>query len=124
MEDAIVVNFPKFAKIPKRDPISHQPIPEPEPVGGVDRSNWEYISIPETDIFDKPFQGCGLNGYKFERGKRYFVAPEVAAEINRLLQVSQKADLRILQSHPDVRAVNDQQRGGQQAGGSTFVRSF
>ena len=122
-KDAIVVNFPKYAQIPKRDPIRTSRFPNRNPPAA-DRSKWEYISIPETDIFDKPFQGCGLNGYKFERGKRYFVAPEVATEINRILQMAQKADLRILQSHPDVKAVNDQQRAGQAAGGSTFVRSF
>jgi hypothetical protein len=122
MKDAIVVNFQKYAEIPKVDPISHHRIPEPAPKE-VDRSNWEYVSIPEIDIFDKPFQGCSLNGYKFERGKTYFVEPDVAKEINRILKMAEKADLRILQSHPDVKAVNDQQRSGQQAGGSTFVRS-
>lgn len=121
MKDAIVVNFQKYGELPKVDPITHHRIPLP-PAKEVDRSNWEYITIPETDIFDKPFQGCSLNGYKFERGKTYFVEPEVGAEIRRILAMSQKADMRILQSHPDVKAVSDQQRSGQQAGGSTFVR--
>ena len=122
MSEAIVVNFPKYARIPKKDPVSHHAIPEPDPVE-IDRSQWEYVSIPERDLFDKPFQGVGLNGYKFERGKRYFVAPEVAAEVLRLVAVANRADMRILQSHPDVRAIDDQQRSGSQAGGSTFVRS-
>ena len=122
MADAIVVNFPHYAPVPKRDPVSHHPIPEPEPKE-VDRSKWEYFTVPEADLFDKPFQGLGLNGYKFERGKTYFVAPEVAAELRQRLAINQRADLRILQSHPDVKAVQDQQRGGTQAGGSTFVGS-
>lgn len=121
-EEAIVVNFQKYAAIPKVDPITHHRIPEPTPKE-VDRSNWEYITIPEFDLFDKPFQGASLNGYKFERGKTYFVEPEVAKEVRRILAVAQKADMRILQSHPDVKAVADQQRGGTQAGGSTFIRS-
>lgn len=121
-KDAIVVNFPKYAAIPKVDPITHHRIPEPQ--GEVDRSNWEYVTIPTVDIFDKPFQGASLNGYKFERGKTYFVEPEVAAEVRRILAMAQKADMRILQSAPDVRAVNDQQREGTQVGGSTFVRSY
>ena len=123
MSDAIVVNFQKYAQVPKVDPVSHHRIPEPPSVKEVDRSNWEYITIPETDIFDKPLQGVSLNGYKFERGKTYFTEPEVAKEVRRILAVGQKADMRILQSHPDVKAVSDQQRGGNQAGGSTFVRS-
>lgn len=121
MSDAIVVNFPKYSAIPKVDPVTHHRIPEPAPKE-VDRSKWEYFTVPEVDLFDKPFQGLGLNGYKFERGQTYFVEPEVASELRRILAVVQKADLRILQSHPDVRAVSDQQRGGTQAGGSTFVR--
>jgi hypothetical protein len=122
MADAIVVNFQKYSAIPKVDPITHHRIPEP-PEKDIDRSNWEYITIPETDIFDKPLQGVSLNGYKFERGKRYFAAPDVVKEVQRILAMGQKADMRILQSHPDVRAVNDQQRSGTQAGGSTFIRS-
>ena len=121
MSDAIVVNFQKYAEIPKVDPVTHHRIPEVAPKE-VDRSKWEYITIPESDIFDKPLQSVSLNGYKFERGKTYFVEPPVAKEVNRILAMGQKADLRILQSHPDVKAVSDQQRGGQQAGGSTFVR--
>ena len=122
MSDAIVVNFQKYAAIPKVDPVTHHRIPEPAPKE-VDRSNWEYVSIPEYDIFDKPLQGVSLNGYKFERGKTYFTEPEVAKEVRRIIAMGQRADLRILQSHPDTKAVNDQQRSGQQAGGSTFVRS-
>lgn len=100
MAEAIVVNFQKYAKVPKRDPVTHHAIPEPEPEKP-DRSDWEYVTIPEKDMYNKPFQGIGLNGYKFERGKRYFVAPEVATELRRILDVAQRADIRILQSHPD-----------------------
>jgi hypothetical protein len=122
MSEAIVVNFQKYAQVPKVDPVTHHRIPEPAPKE-VDRSKWEYVMIPETDIFDKPLQGVSLNGYKFERGKTYFVEPDVATEVRRILKTGEKADLRILQSHPDLKAINDQQRSGQQAGGSTFVRS-
>ena len=115
MADAIVVNFPKYAKIPKRDPITHHSIPEPEPAT-IDRTNWEYVTIPEADIFQKPFQGIGLNGYKFERGQRYFVAPDVAAELRRLLEVAARADRRIFESHPDVGKLPYGQNGG------TFIR--
>lgn len=121
MSEAIVVNFQKYAKIPKVDPITHHRIPEPAPEK-IDRSNWEYVTIPEVDVFDKPFQGLSLNGYKFERGKTYFVEPDVAKEVRRIIAMAEKADRRILQSTPDVRAVSDQQREGHQAGGSTFVR--
>lgn len=120
MAEAIVVNFPKFPKIPKRDPITHHPIPEEE--GVVDRTNWQYVEIPDVDIFDKPFQGLSINGYKFERGNKYFVAPEVAQEIARIIKVNEKADRRILQSHPDVRAINDQLRDGKTSGSVEFSK--
>lgn len=87
-----------------------------------DKSKFEFVTIPAEDIFNKPHQGVAINGVKLERGHTYSVGPTYAREIRERLAISQKADLRILQSHPDVKAVNDQQRSGSSSGGSTFVR--
>lgn len=103
---AEVLDFmPRYAKRPERDKDTHNPIPEPNP-DVIDRSEYEYVSIPLKDVFDKKHQGASVNGIKLEAGVTYFMPPEFAAEARRILDVGQKADLRILQATPDVRGYN------------------
>lgn len=122
MSEAQTIHFPVFARIPKIDPITKHPIAEPEPEVR-DTSKYQYVVIPEMDMFGKPFAGVSINGVKFERGRTYFVAPEFADEVRKLLVTGQKADLRIMQSQPDVKSVSEQSQHGSSANGSTFVRS-
>lgn len=77
-----------------------------------DRSAWEYVTLPESDIFDKPHQGAAINQQRFFRGKTYFMPPDWAAELRRILEVMQKADIRILQSTPDRKAIREMSRDG------------
>lgn len=72
-----------------------------------DRSNWEYVSIPEYDIFDKPHQGAAINLQRFTRGKTYFMPPDWAGELRSILAKMNKADIRILQSSPDLKGQRD-----------------
>lgn len=76
-------------------------------VDASDTSNWEYVSLPEKDLFDKPFQGAAINDYRFEHGKTYFMPPDWAAELRRILAAAQKADIRLMQSTPDVKSVKE-----------------
>lgn len=90
----------------------------------LDTSKYEYVSIPEFDIYNKPHQGVAINGQKLMRGVKYFMPPEYAKEVRERLAINEKADRRLLQDTPDVKAVNDQMRSGTAAGSSTFQRSF
>lgn len=89
-----------------------------------DKGKWEWVVFPEVDIFDKPHQPASLNGFKFERGSRYFCPPDVAAELRRLIATALKADMRLMQSTPDLKAVTQQRENTTTpgAGNSTFVR--
>jgi hypothetical protein len=73
--------------------------------GKDDTKNWEYVTCPSSDMFEKTWQGASINQYKFVGGKTYFMPPDFAAELRRIIAVNQRADLRILQSHPDVKSV-------------------
>jgi hypothetical protein len=85
-----------------------------------DKSKWEWVTFPEVDVFDKPHQAASINDLKFERGNRYFVPPEVADELRRIIKTAEKADRRILQGSPDVKSIQESPSGNQ---GVTFIRS-
>ena len=73
--------------------------------GKDDTKNWEYVTCPNADLFEKNWQGASINQFKFEGGKTYFMPPDFATELRRIIATNQRADLRILQSHPDVKSV-------------------
>lgn len=85
-----------------------------------DRGKWEWVPFPDVDIFDKPHQPVSINGIKFERGNRYFMPPDWATELRKLLATGHRADMRLMQSTPDVRSVNQAPSQNPQ---TTFVRS-
>lgn len=88
-------------------------------IDGNDKSDWQYVEVPEADMFDKPHQGAEINGLRFSRGNTYFMPPLYASELKRILTTMDRADRRIMQSTPDVRSIN-QAPGTSQ---STFIRS-
>jgi len=77
----------------------------------VDKSNWEYVEVPETDIFDKVFDGVSINFVQYGPGK-HFVDPDIAGEIRRLLAARSKADIRILRPTTDKKALEIMARSG------------
>lgn len=84
-----------------------------------DKSLWEWVPFPEFDIFDKPHQPVSINGIRFERGNRYFLPKEWAEDLRTLLATGHKADMRLMQSTPDLKAV---QQSPSQNPQTTFVR--
>jgi hypothetical protein len=66
-----------------------------------DKAQWEWVEIPDHDLFGEPHTGVSVNFDKFEPG-RYFVSPEMASEIRRLLENRQRGDIRVLQPRQDV----------------------
>jgi len=92
-----------------------------------DKDNWEWVEIPATDIFDQRHCGVSINFERYEpevvdgnyTGKvgKYFVSPEAAGEIRRLLANKMRGDMRILQPTRDKVAIDIMNRNGANRGG-------
>jgi hypothetical protein len=84
------------------NPISPAVAPTTAPAVKVveDKSKWEYVEIPETDLFDSPFGSIQVNFEPYGPGK-HFVNPELAGEIRRLLKQRHNGDVRILRPTQD-----------------------
>lgn len=61
---------------------------------------WEWVEIPDTDLFGEEHTGVSVNFEKFLPGK-YFVSPEMAFEVKRLLANRMRGDIRVLQPKQD-----------------------
>lgn len=66
-----------------------------------DKSQWEWVEVPDVDLFGEAHTGVSVNFEKFLPG-RYHVSPEMASEIKRLLANRQRGDIRVLQPRQDV----------------------
>lgn len=66
-----------------------------------DKSLWEWVEVPDHDLFGEPHTGVSVNFEQFGPGK-YFVSPEMASELKRLLDNRQRGDIRVLQPRQDV----------------------
>ncbi len=62
---------------------------------------WEWVEIPDTDLFGEDHTGVSVNFEQFLPGK-YFVSPEMAGEIRRLLSNRMRGDIRVLQPRQDA----------------------
>ena len=65
------------------------------------KDNWEWVEVPDTDLFGEPHTGVSINFEQFAPGK-YFVSPEMAGEIRRLLGNRLRGDMRVLQPRQDM----------------------
>jgi len=65
------------------------------------QSLWEWVEVPDYDLFGEPHTGVSINFEAFGPGK-YFVSPEMAGEIKRLLSNRMRGDIRVLQPRQDV----------------------
>jgi hypothetical protein len=66
-----------------------------------DKNNWEWVEIPDTDLFGEEHTGVSINFEHFSPGK-YFVSPEMASEVRRLLACRMCGDIRVLQPRQDA----------------------
>ncbi len=73
----------------------------------VDKSNWEYVSIPERDVLDFEYPSVAINRDRFFAGKKYFVPPDIAEEIRRIMKVNDYQTRRILSPKVDKKALQD-----------------
>lgn len=65
------------------------------------KDNWQWVEIPDTDLFGEAHTGVSVNFEQFLPGK-YFVSPEMAFEVKRLLANRMRGDIRVLQPRQDV----------------------
>jgi hypothetical protein len=61
---------------------------------------WEWVEIPDTDLFGEDHTGVSVNFEQFLPGK-HFVSPEMATEVRRLLANRMRGDIRVLQPRQD-----------------------
>jgi len=66
-----------------------------------DKANWEWVEVPDTDLFGEAHTGVSVNFEQFLPGK-YYVSPEMASEVKRLLANRVRGDIRVLQPRQDV----------------------
>jgi hypothetical protein len=66
-----------------------------------DQDNWVWVEIPDTDLFGEPHTGVSINFNQFLPGK-YFVSPEMGAEVQKLLASRMRGDIRVLQPRQDA----------------------
>ena len=69
-----------------------------------DKNKWEYVTVPEKDIFDNATDGFDLNHDHFGPGV-HFVPPEVADSMKRIIRTSMDADIRILQPKKHLKSL-------------------
>lgn len=72
-----------------------------------DKSNWEYVEIPEKDVLDFEYPTLAINRDRFEHGRKYFVPPIIAEELRRIMKVNDRQTRRILSPKPDAKALQD-----------------
>lgn len=67
---------------------------------------FEYVTVPEKDLFDYPHPGIGLNRDHFGPGT-HKLPYEVAQEVKKRLAIFEAQNIRILQPRKDMRALLD-----------------
>jgi len=80
-----------------------------------DKSTWEYVTIPDVDIFDNRFPTIRVNHEEFLAGKRYFCCPSLAKEVREILERRQREDIRILRPDKNRKALNEAVQHGEHA---------
>jgi len=80
----------------------------------LDKSDWQWVEVPEEDLFGEKHTGVSINFEQFGPG-RHFVSAEKAGEINRLLQNRVRSDMRILQPNQDKKMLEIMERNGKAA---------
>lgn len=76
-----------------------------------DQANWEYVEVPEVDLFDKPFGKVSINLIDYGPGK-HFVRPDIAKEIRGLLRDRFRSDMRVLRPTQDKKMLEIMARNG------------
>jgi hypothetical protein len=92
------------------------------PKAEVDKSNWEWVTVPAKDLFGDAHTGVSINFEKFgpeldEEGQptgkpgKYFIDPVKAETVRKLLDQYHVAQMRIMQRQPDLEMAKVMNRG-------------
>src|SRR5258708_14324535 len=65
-----------------------------------DKANWEWVVVPEKDLFGKPHLGVSHNFNKYGPG-RHFLDPVTAEQIRTQVANGLAGEMRIMQSQTD-----------------------
>ena len=76
-----------------------------------DEANWEYVEVPETDLFDKPYGYIGINTETYGPGK-HFVDPDIASELKRIMRARHLSDQRVYRPTKDQKTLDTMARQG------------
>lgn len=80
----------------------------------IDQSDWEWVEVPETDLFGEVHTGVSVNFEAYGPGK-HLLPPHLAYEVRRLLDLRLRGDMRILQPRQDKKMFEMMQRAGKPA---------
>jgi hypothetical protein len=69
------------------------------------KEEFEYVTVPDTDLFDQPHPGVRINGVHFGPGTHKISDPILAATGKERLQAHSRSDVRILQPKRDAEAL-------------------
>lgn len=67
-----------------------------------DKRDWRYVTVPSVDIFADPHPAIRINQDTFGPGK-HFVPPDIATELERIIEAKRTSDLRIVQPQRDLK---------------------
>jgi hypothetical protein len=80
--------------------------------------HYEYVTIPERDLFDYPMHSFWMNSTEYKPGT-HFVPADIAVSLRERLTLFQRGQIRIMQPNIDRKAVND--ANGFRAAGTAAV---
>jgi hypothetical protein len=60
-----------------------------------DKSDWEYVAIPQFTVLGTEHDSISLNNYEFAAGKKHFVPKVVAEQLRDRLAADHEQKLRI-----------------------------
>ena len=80
------------------------------------KKNWEWVEVPDEDLFGVEHNGITINFEKYGPGK-HFVSPKIAKELKLRLKLDQRAQIRILQPNVDKKMQEIMARDGKHVSG-------
>lgn len=83
------------------------------------KEQYEYITIPDRDLFDNPMHSFWLNKNEYKPGTHFVPAP-VAAHLRERLEIFNRQQIRLMQPGVDKKALRDSD-ANRPAGASSVV---
>jgi hypothetical protein len=75
------------------------------------KSEYIFVTIPETDMYDAPYPTIQLNRTKFEPGRTYKVPTEIGNEVVDRMKKFEKECVRLLRPKADIKSLNQVNKG-------------